>query len=151
MKKFAIITLTIMFGLCMAAGAFAGPKEDAVTQCKAAAAMIKAKGLDAAKAEINKKDGKFVVKDSTYVFLMDMTGTMLGHPFKPSLCGKNLKDTPDKAGKKFFSEMIDVAKKGEGWVDYMWPKPGVDNPVKKTSYILKVDDNTFVGAGYYLN
>lgn len=149
MKKAAIITMALMFVCCLATGVFAGAKEDAMAKCKEAAEMIKGKGVDAATAEINKKDGKFVTK-TTYVFLMNMKGEMLGHPIKPSLIGKNLAETPDKTGKKFFKDFITTAQKdGKGWVDYMWPKPGENEPSKKTSYILKVDDNLFVGAGYY--
>jgi signal transduction histidine kinase len=48
-------------------------------------------------------------------------------------------------------EMVDVAKdKGEGWVEYMYPKPGEDAPSKKISYIYRVPgQNLFVGAGIY--
>ena len=48
-------------------------------------------------------------------------------------------------------EFVDVAKsKGEGWVPYMWPKPGAEAPVKKLTYVYRVPGkNVFVGAGIY--
>ena len=148
MKKVMIVMLAVVFCLC-AGNVFAGDaKQECIDKCKAAAALVKDKGLDAAKAEIAKKDGQFV-SEATYVFLQGMDGTMLAHPIKPALMGKNLIDLKDKAGKEFFKEMIEVAKKGEGWVEYQWPKPGEEGPSPKVSYVLKVDDNTFVGAGYY--
>ena len=69
--------------------------------------MVTDKGIDAAIAEINKKDGPFVWKDS-YVFMMDLEGKMLAHPIKPDLIGKNLLETPDKGPDKklLFKEFV---------------------------------------------
>jgi signal transduction histidine kinase len=152
MRRLAITFLVLTLGLFLAVGAFAdsATKEECIAKNKEAAQMINDAGLDAAKAEINKKDGKFVWKD-TYVFLMDLDGNMLAHPMKPSLIGKNLLETPDKAGKMFFKDFIAVAKDpGDGWVDYMWPKPGAEAPQKKISHIYRVPGkNLLVGAGIY--
>lgn len=152
MKRFTLTLLVVMLGLFLAVGAFAenATKEECMAKSKEAAQMINDQGLEMATAEINKKDGKFVWKD-TYVFLMDLDGNMVAHPFKPDLIGKNLLETPDKAGKMLFKEFVDVAKgAGEGWVDYMWPKPGADAPQKKTSFIYRVPGkDLLVGAGIY--
>jgi len=156
MKRTAIATLAILLCLCVAGNVLAesASKEECIAKCKEAAKMVEEKGLDATVAEINKKDGKFVWKD-TYVFLMDLDGNMLAHPMKPALVGKNLMGSTDKAekGKEklLFKEFVELAKtKGDGWVDYMWPKPGEDKPSKKTSYIYRVPGkNLFAGAGIY--
>ncbi|MDH3258662.1 MAG: cache domain-containing protein [Deltaproteobacteria bacterium] len=152
MKRLSIILLALMVGLFLTVSAFAesGTKEECIAKSKEAAQMITDEGLEAATAEINKKDGKFVWKD-TYVFLMDLDGNMLAHPIKPSLIGKNLLATPDTAGKLLFQDFVDVAKNnGEGWVDYMWAKPGADTPQKKITYIYRVpEQNLLVGAGIY--
>jgi signal transduction histidine kinase len=156
MKKTAITALALLISLCLAGNVLAGSatKEECIAKSKEAAKMIEEKGLDAAVAEINKKDGKFVWKD-TYVFLMDLDGKMLGHPMKPDLIGKNLMGSTDKAEKgkekMLFKEFVELAKtKGDGWVDYMWPKPGEEKPSKKISYIYRVPGkDLFVGAGIY--
>ena len=152
MKKFMILALAVVFAFVTAGNVFADEealKKECIEKCEAAVKLIKEKGLDAGKTEINKKDGTFV-SANTYVFLQKMDGTMDAHPFKPSLIGKNLMDLKDSNGKEFFREFIKVAKEaGSGWVEYMWPKPGEEKPSPKNSYVLKVDDNTFVGAGYY--
>ncbi len=148
MKKFTIVCLVVFVSLYLVGNVFAGEKEDCIALCEAAAKMFKEKGKDATIAEVNKKDGQFV-KGSLYIFLQGMDGTMMGHPMKASLIGKNLIDLKDKAGKAFFKEFTEVAKKGSGWVDYKWPKPGEEKPSDKTSYILKVNDDIFVGAGFY--
>jgi signal transduction histidine kinase len=150
----AVAAAVMVLALCPASGAFAqgATKDECVDKCKQAAQQITDKGLDAAIAEINKKDGPFVWKDS-YVFLMDLEGKMLAHPIRPDLIGKNQLGTPDRGPDKklFFKEFVNVAKsKGEGWVDYLWPKPGADSPSRKLSYIYRVPGtDVFVGAGVY--
>jgi signal transduction histidine kinase len=152
MKRITVIALVMGLGLCLVGYAIAGSatKDECVAKTKEAAQLISEKGVDAAITEINNKSGKFVWKD-TYVFLMDLQGTMLAHPMSPSLIGKNLLATPDKSGKMLFVEFVDVAKKdGSGWVDYMWPKPGEETPSKKISYIYRVPGQDYLlGAGIY--
>ena len=147
MKKLGIFTLICVVGLFFAGNVFAGDKEECVKVCEAAVKMMQA-DMTGALCEINKKDGQFV-KGSVYVFAQ-RGGVMIAHPFKPVLIGRDLSSLKDSTGKQFFKEFVKVAKDpGSGWVDYMWPKPNEKDPSAKTSYILKVDDNYFVGAGYY--
>ncbi len=153
MRRIALAVLGIAVSLCLAGSAFAAgaTKDECVAKSKEAA-QGHDKGIDAAIEEINKKDGKFVWKD-TYVFLMDLDGKMLAHPMSPALIGKNLLDMKDKGepGKFLFKEFVEVAKgKGEGWVDYMWTNPGDPKPRKKVTYIYRVPGkDLFAGAGVY--
>ena len=160
MKKLMIVTLVAVLGICLAGNTIAAApeganKEECVAKCKAAAEMIAKDGLEAAIAEIGKKDGKFVWKD-TYVFLMDLNGKMLAHPVKPALTEKpdllGVTDKNKEKPKMIFVEFVNAAKgeKGEGWVDYMWPKPGEEAPSLKDTYIYKVPGkDLFTGAGIY--
>lgn len=127
MKRGAVIAWIVMAGVLLAAGgaAWGDVKEECVALCRAAAKFIDEKGLDAAIAEIGSRDGKFVTKD-TYVFLMDLDGNRLAHPYaSPKDPGiMKLIDMKDTAGKPFVREYIEVAKtKGEGWTEYMYPTP----------------------------
>jgi len=153
MRK-AVVAAALFVGLCLAGNVFAesATKEECVAKCKEAAQLVTDKGIDEAITELNRKDGRFVWKDS-YVFMMDLKGTMLAHPISPKLIGKNLLETPDKGPDKklLFKEFVALAKsKGEGWVDYMWPKPGEETPSKKQTYIYRVPGkDVFVAAGVY--
>lgn len=126
---------------------------ECIAMSKSAAEMI-LQDEDAALMEIAKRDGKFVWKDS-YVFAMNMKGKMLAHPMMPGLTKmKSLLSTPDKNTKEpkmLFVDFVMVAgTKGEGWVEYMWPKPGSTTPVVKETYIYRVPGTSmFVGAGIY--
>jgi cytochrome c len=154
MRKITLAVLGIAVSLCLAGSSFAAnaTKDECVAKTKEAAAMVNEKGLDPTIAEVNKKDGKFVWKD-TYVFLMDLEGRMLAHPMSPALIGKNVLDMKDKGtpGKFLFKEFVEVAKgKGDGWVDYMWTNPGDPKARKKVTYIYRVPGkDLFVGAGIY--
>jgi len=149
--------LVLLFMFLINGTVIAGENTASVTECiemaKNAAAMM-LEDTDAALAEMSKRDGKFVWKDS-YVFAMNLEGKMLAHPFMPGLMRMgNLLLTPDKnveEPKMLFVEFVVVAStKGEGWVEYMWPKPGSTTPSIKETYIYRVPDtNMFVGAGIY--
>ena len=158
MRNLATITLMVVMVLILASSALAegATKDECVTKCKEAAQLITEKGLDAALPELNNKDGKFVWKDS-YVFIMDFTGKHLTHPLRPELVGKNVVESKVD-GKFLVKEMIEVAKtKGEGWVEYMYPKPAeLKKPEmerilsKKVTYIYRVPgQDIFVGAGVW--
>ncbi len=154
MRKITIITAIVFLltGFVSSAWAKSATADEVIQKCKAAADMINKDGIDLAIQEIGKKDGKFVWKD-TYVFLMDMDGKMLAHPIKPQLTEREtLLEVKDTNGKPLFVDFVKVAnsKKGNGWVNYMWPKPGQDKPAQKSSYILRVNGTQyFVGAGIY--
>ncbi|MDD2368887.1 MAG: methyl-accepting chemotaxis protein, partial [Sulfuricurvum sp.] len=59
----------------------------------------------------------------------------------------------DPNGKKLFVEFGTVAKEhGEGYVDYMWAKPGNDTPLPKLSYVRLFNKwGWIVGTGVYID
>ena len=105
-------------------------------------------------AEINKKDGPFVWKDS-YVFMMDLEGKMLAHPIKPDLIGKNLLETPDKGPrqKAFIGRRKSSrwrSRRARAGSTTCGPSPARKAPSKKLTYIYRVPGkDVFVGAGVY--
>ena len=96
---------------------------------------------------------RYGLKNTDYFWINDMVPTMIMHPIKPQLDGKNLSDNKDPNGKKLFVEFVNVCReKGEGFVDYMWPMPGHDEPVPKLSYVkLFKPWGWVVGTGIYLD
>ncbi len=157
MRTIARSVPLVLLVLAFATLAFAGgaTKDECVAKTKEAAAMVNEKGLDAAVAEINKKDGKFVWKDS-YVFLVGFDGKMLAHPMSPKLIGTNVIDMKDKSedpakAKLLFKEFTETAKgKGEGWVTYAWKNPDDPKPRNKISYIFRVPGkDMYAGAGIW--
>lgn len=88
-----------------------------------------------------------------YIFVTGADDKELCHPNK-NMIGKSASEIVDSKGKKVGVELLEAAKKpGGGWVDYVWPRPGTDKPVAKSSYSMSVkgpDGKTYyVGAGGY--
>lgn len=91
--------------------------------------------------------------EKEYFWINDLGPKMVMHPYKPELNGKDLADNKDPNGKRLFVEFVNVCKdKGEGFVDYMWPKHGDSNPVPKISFVkLFRPWGWIVGSGIYLD
>ena len=110
--------------------------------------FVMANGQEKAIAEFNKPDGQFV-KDYFYVFVYDLKGTVIAHPHRPSLLGKNVLNESDSKGKLFRKEIVEKAKaKGEGWVDYKYLNPTTKKEKSKTTYFKKVDDMIICCGAY---
>ncbi|MGB0631012.1 MAG: methyl-accepting chemotaxis protein [Alphaproteobacteria bacterium] len=88
-----------------------------------------------------------------YFWINDMTPTMVMHPVKPALNGKDLSALKDPNGKELFNEFVKVVQKdGAGLVDYIWPKLGSEEPVHKQSYVAGFAPwGWVVGTGVYLD
>ena len=96
----------------------------------------------------NSKYGK-----SGYFWINDTNPTMIMHPIKPSINGKDLFNVKDPNGKKLFVEMAKVSQNSsKGFVDYQWAKPGYDKPQDKVSYIFTFKPfNWVIGTGEYVD
>jgi len=88
-----------------------------------------------------------------YVWVNDMQPRMVAHPFKPELNGKDLTDFKDPAGTRLFVEMAARVKaSGEGYVDYLWPKPERPDPEPKRSYVKGFAPwGWVIGSGVYVD
>ena len=154
MKKLTVLTVVLAMTLALVGIGLAqdlATKDECVAKTKEAAALFKDKGMEEALKVLNDKAGPFVWKDS-YVFALNLDDNkVIAHPVTPTLLGTDPMALKDVNGKMFFAEFVNVAKdKGEGWVDYMWPKPGDKTPVPKVTYVYKVPDfPVAVAAGIY--
>ncbi len=88
-----------------------------------------------------------------YVWVNDLDGLMIMHPFAPKLVGKTVLDLKDADGDAFFKRMVDVSRaQGGGTIRYKWPKPGATEGQPKVSYVQAVPGwNWMVGSGLYLD
>ena len=91
--------------------------------------------------------------DDDYFWINDSHPTMVMHPMKPELDGKDLSGVEDKQGLRLFVAFADLARaQGAGEVAYYWPKPGVDEPVRKISYIKRFAPwDWIIGTGVYVD
>ncbi|WP_416051357.1 methyl-accepting chemotaxis protein [Cupriavidus basilensis] len=88
-----------------------------------------------------------------YFTLMHSNAVVVMHPFKPEMNGKNMEDTKDPKGTYLFRDIAAIGKgAGQGYVQYLWAKPGAEAPQPKLSYVanFKPWDWNFI-AGVYLD
>ncbi len=90
---------------------------------------------------------------SEYFWINDMHPTVIMHPIKPELNGKDVSEVKDPEGKFLFVEFVKTVKaNGSGFVDYLWPKPGFSNPVPKISYVQGFEPwGWVIGSGIYID
>ncbi len=145
-------TRLLTFGavaLLVAAGAVAGEKGTAA-EAKAlldkAVAEVQKDGSATAVAKFNDPAGGFRDRD-LYVFCMDASHKITSHP-DAALRGTDAAALKDANGKEFGKEMVAVAKKGGGSVEYMWKNPVSGKVEDKVSYLKKAGDQ-YCGVGAY--
>jgi methyl-accepting chemotaxis protein len=87
-----------------------------------------------------------------YVWINDMHPRMVMHPIRAELDGKDLSDFKDPNGKKLFVAFVERVKADKaGFVDYLWPKPGENQPVPKISYVKGFEEwGWILGSGVYV-
>ncbi|GAB3192837.1 methyl-accepting chemotaxis protein [Hydrogenophaga aquatica] len=90
---------------------------------------------------------------SEYFWINDMQPRMVMHPVRPELEGKDLSQNKDPTGKFLFVEFVNTVKAGgAGYVNYMWPKPGSEQPVQKVSYVQGFAPwGWVIGSGVYVD
>jgi signal transduction histidine kinase len=125
-------------------------KTDLVSFVKDAAAYAKSNGKDSAVKAFNDKNGQFM-KNGLYVFAYDFQGNTLAAPTQPDLIGTSRIDVKDPNGVKLIRDMADIAKNNEtGYLYYIYADPSKNMQQRlKLSYVTKIDDTWWLGAGTY--
>ena len=126
MKRIIIVTLVLIFGLCLATNALAGSKEAAKKNVEDVVAAIDG-GKDAKSINANDYD--------PYVFILEEDGMLVVHP---SLAGKSLAEVAPPV----YESIAAAVKEGKETADYMW------KGAMKHSFVMKTKNNLIVGSGY---
>ena len=141
----ATLVGALVFGMAASAQQ-SGTAEEAKALLARAATAVKADKASAL-ARFDDPRGGFKDRD-LYVFCFDRKyGTILaGHPRTK---GKDIRTLMDPSGKSFGQEMFANVNDGRViTVDYMFPKPNLDVPVDKESFVEGLGD-VACGVGYY--
>ncbi len=97
----------------------------------------------------NDRNGSYV-EGNRYIFAYDFAGNCFALPAQSEFLGVNRINITDSNGVDYIRDMIALAKGGNGFVYYIKPDPA-ENMTQgfKLSYITKVDDTWWLGAGIY--
>lgn len=94
---------------------------------------------------------RFYSDKSGYFYVYDFSCLNIAHATQIDLQGKNLYDYKDGKGNFVIRELSAAAKKGGGYVEFYWVKPGSKNEFKKLGYVEPIPGtNYFIGTGVYL-
>ncbi|MBF7070560.1 sensor histidine kinase [Aliarcobacter butzleri] len=87
---------------------------------------------------------------SGYIFIINYDGTYLNH-IRKEYIGKNYLENDElKDIKKIISDLINIAKNGNGFYTYIQNKPSTEYPTEKMSFVQGMNDwNWLIGAGFY--
>jgi hypothetical protein len=127
---------------------------DVITAKVNEACVLLEKEGPAAFPKFKGKSSPFIY-EGTYIWVHTLAeAEMLMHPIKNKMEGNKLISLKDTKGKRFFVVMNDLVKeKGEGWVEYWWPKPGTQDSTRKISFVKKCKMSNgvevVVGSGIY--
>jgi len=147
-KKRCLIAVMVVLGFVLLGHARAQdaakeklpPRTQAKMLVESAVGFIGDYGKDKAVEEINNPEGKFIV-DEFYVYVYDLKGVVVAHPYRLSLRGKSVIQEKDSRGKLFRKEIIDKAKsQGEGWVEYRYKNPTTKKEKLKAVYFKRAGD-----------
>ena len=108
-KKLQIILCVVVaYGLFSTMPVHAVTRDELINKCIEAGNIVKNQGLASAIKTIEDTKGPFVWhNDVNYLFLMNLNGKMLAHPFSPGLKKyETLVDYADVKGSLFFAEFI---------------------------------------------
>ncbi|MGO1118374.1 methyl-accepting chemotaxis protein [Rhodovibrionaceae bacterium A322] len=90
---------------------------------------------------------------SEYFWVNNRQNVMVAHGVSKKILGRPLDDLEDAAGTRIFevmNKMIDSA--GKGYLSYLWPRAGSEEPVAKESYVqLFKPWQLVVGTGLYVD
>ena len=85
-----------------------------------------------------------------YFYAYTDEGTNVVHPKQPYRLGENYWDLKDPAGKPVIQELINSAKGGGGFTEYIWEKPSTGITADKIGYSRLLKDwGWMVGTGIY--
>lgn len=108
-----------------------------------------AKKTDLIRTYVNKI--RFFPDKTGYLFVTGFDGLNVALPNPNQWQGKNLYDHKDSHGKYVIRELAAAAKKGGGFVEYYWAKPGSTGEHKKLGYAEPLaGTNAFIGTGVYI-
>lgn len=87
-----------------------------------------------------------------YFYVYNYDGINIAHPIQPHLEGKDLWGMKDSNGVMVIQELIHAAKRGGGYVNFIWNKPEVSREVNKIGYAEGFDRWLWmIGTGLYID
>ncbi len=90
---------------------------------------------------------------NNYIFIYNISGTILMHPVSSELVNKNIGNIKDSSGYEFGKEYLKSSRSESGvYVKYIWPSPDTGEEILKIGYAqLHKDWDWNIATGIYMN
>ena len=149
MKRAVCLAVCILTTLALAGPVDARTADEAKALAERAIEHIKNVGREHAFSDFSRLDGGFV-DGELYIFCLDRNGVVVAHGGNPKIVGRDMSHVrgPDGKLSNVESNRLGLTE-GSGWLEYRWPNPATKRVELKVAYVLKVDDRTVCGSGYY--
>lgn len=93
---------------------------------------------------------RFFPDGQGYLFVYDRDGVCVAHGSQPELEGRSLIGLKDPSGFAVVRALVETGLKGGGYVEYVWPKPGMEGEFEKLGYVERIPGTDFIiGSGLY--
>jgi cytochrome c len=153
MLRRSLLLPVAMLAATFTSGAVAqqGATPEEVVEKVNQAAQYLAQGGEAGLEAFRTKDSPYVWKDSYVIVGSCEQDRTVAHPIQPELESTPMSTLTDETGKTFAQELCEAAQRPQGgWVEYLWPKPGEQEPSRKISYVKAVEGTPYIAiAGVY--
>ena len=108
-------------------------------------------GMERAIVDFDNPEGHFIDRD-LYVFVLDAQGYYVVNGANPQRDGSHLSEIPGLDADKLIDDACQVCDEHQGgWVAYAITNPMTGDVQAKSSYIVPLDGDKFLGCGCYLN
>ncbi len=105
-----------------------------------------------AKLEVSRILAAMLYGRDGYFFVYDYDGTNLVSPRRTELIGRNQMELTDSRGERVVQRMIEIARRGGGYLSYDWPKPSTGKTERMVSYVVGLQDwRWVVGTGIFID
>jgi two-component system NarL family sensor kinase len=87
-----------------------------------------------------------------YFFVYDLSGRNVMHPRQRELVGQDLWNLRDPEGRPTIQRLIERARSGGGFVEYLWQRPSTHKMERKLGYVaMEPHWGWMIGTGVYLD
>lgn len=123
--------------------------EEVIEKIREAVELLKTQGEKGLEI-LRSTNSKFVWKDS-YLFIIDLEKSLvLSNPAFPEREGGDIRQHLDWNKKLYGRELCEKANNGGGWIEFIWPKPNTQAPLRKIAFVYPVPGYRYtVCAGVY--
>lgn len=105
-----------------------------------------------AKAQVKQILAAMIYGDEGFFFVYDYDGTNLVSPRQTEMIGQNWSGLTDSEGTQVTDTLIEIARSGAGYHEYLWPKPSTGTEARMITYVTSFPSWRWaVGTGVFID